>query len=544
MEDIMTTFRLKRYIIHGIILACFIWCFNSAISSAATDYWPTDGWRTSTPEEQGMRSGMLADMLKNIKEKGYPIESITIIRNGYIVTDAYFHPFEKDTKHILHSCTKSITSALVGIALDKGHIKDVSQPILEFFPDKTIANLDDHKRAITLENLLTMASGLQCRDSYLYTWKGMSEMRKSGDWAQYVLDLPMAEGPGQRFEYCNGVSYLLSVIVQKTTNMKTLDFARKYLFGPLGITDVKWPTSPQGINIGWGEMWLKPHDMAKFGWLYLNKGKWEDKQIVPEAWVEASTKGHISSTLFPSYGYQWWVDASGYPLALGYRGQYIYVVGEKNIVVIFTGALLGGNFKKPKALLDEYIIPAAASSKPLPANSKDKARLDSLSEMCAKAPPKGFIWISEKDGVAKNGVFVRTASPAFKFEYPKGSRKRALSIPNQIMSMEIYPGGVTFQASVGDIPEGIKLEDVGPKALAVALEGVGSNVKVISNKEITLKDDTKAYRTDIEWKWQGSYALTTLSVSAFKEGKWVLLTTHPPRAPNEVAPIVESLTFK
>ena len=112
------------------------------------------------------------------------------------------------------------------------------------------------------------------------------------------------------------------------------------------------------------------------------------------------------------------------------------------------------------------------------------------------------------------------------------------------MVMEIYPGGPTFQASVGDIPEGMKLDDVGPKALAFALEGVGSNVKVLSNKEITLKDGTKAYRTDIGWKWQSSFAVTTLSVSAFKDGKWVLLTTHATRVPNELAPIVESLTFK
>jgi len=141
MEDIMTTLRFKKYVIRWIILICFICCFNAAKSSAATDYWPTEGWRASAPEKQGMQSGMLSDMLENVKERGYGIESITIIRNGYKVTDAYFHPFEKGTKHILHSCTKSITSALVGIALDKGHIKNVNQPILEFFPERTIASV-------------------------------------------------------------------------------------------------------------------------------------------------------------------------------------------------------------------------------------------------------------------------------------------------------------------------------------------------------------------------------------------------------------------
>ena len=202
----MRMLRFKRHIIRGIILVCFICCFSTATSTAATDYSPTEGWRASTPEKQGMKSGMLANMVENIKEKGYAIESITIIRNGYIVMDVYFYPFTKDTKHILHSCTKSITSALVGIALNKGYIKSVNQPILGFFPEKTITNLDERKRAITLENLLTMTSGLQCRDSYLYKWKGLMEMKNSGDWAQYIIDLPMAEAPGVKFEYCNGVS--------------------------------------------------------------------------------------------------------------------------------------------------------------------------------------------------------------------------------------------------------------------------------------------------------------------------------------------------
>ena len=159
---------LKNLSILRIILVCFISFVTAATSSAATDYSPTEGWRTSTPEKQGMQSGMLADMLENVRENGYAIESITIIRNGYMVADAYFYPFAKDRKHIIHSCTKSITSALVGIAIEKGHIKNVNQPLFEFFPEKTIANLDDDKKAITLENLLTMASGLKCRDSYLY----------------------------------------------------------------------------------------------------------------------------------------------------------------------------------------------------------------------------------------------------------------------------------------------------------------------------------------------------------------------------------------
>ena len=331
--------------------------------------------------------------------------------------------------------------------------------------------MDDRKKSITLKNLLMMASGLKCKDSYRYRWVGLFEMRNSNDWAQYVLDLPMAEPPGERFEYCNGVSYLLSAIIQKTTNMRTLEFAKKNLFEPLGITDVRWQTSPQGIDIGWGRMWLTPHDMAKIGWLYLNKGRWGNKQIVPTMWVEASTRIHIDATVlkifqisevFDHYGYQWWVDFDGYYAAVGYKGQYIFVVPEKNMVAVFTGDLPGKGALIAKNLLDSYIVPAAVSPKPLPFNPGEKERLDDLQASIPTVPAKGFIWTLEKEGVAKGGVFKRTASPGFKFEYPLGSRKAAIEDPRQVMRMQT-PGDVFFSTSVIYIPEGMKLEDFGPE---------------------------------------------------------------------------------
>lgn len=242
-----------------------------AALTATPDDWPTTGWRVSTPEQQGMDTGKLAEMVEHIQQQEYAIDSVTIIRNGFLVLDAYFYPFQKGLTHPLFSCTKSVTSALIGIALEKGHLVSVTQPIHELFPQRTIANVDARKRAITLEHLLTMASGLDCRDSYKYQWAGLHALRQSADWAQSVLDLPMTAEPGARFEYCNGVSYLLSVILQQATGMRALDFARTHLFGPLGITEGQWRTSPQDVNIGWSDMWLTPYDMAKIGWLYLNR---------------------------------------------------------------------------------------------------------------------------------------------------------------------------------------------------------------------------------------------------------------------------------
>ena len=211
-------------------------------------------------------------------------------------------------------------------------------------------------------------------------------MKDSEDWAQYVLDLPMVGPPGTSFEYCNGVSYLLSAIIHHTTGMKTLDFAKKYLFNPLGISEIVWEQSPQGIDIGYGGMWLKPHDMAKIGWLYLNEGRWGQKKIVPGPWVEASTRGHIKANPGDQYGYHWWVNNDGNYSAVGYKGQFIFVHRDKNMVVVFTGDLPSGTFFIPIELGRKYIIPAAASSKSLQPYTEETTRLDNLVKSGATSP--------------------------------------------------------------------------------------------------------------------------------------------------------------
>jgi CubicO group peptidase (beta-lactamase class C family) len=525
----------KKYITLP-ILAVFL--FFYACATASTRTYPTEGWQTATPEAQGMQSQKLVEMMAHVKKNEFPIDSILIVRNGYLVLDAYFYPFSNEQKHNIMSCTKSIVSALIGIAIDKGYLQNVKQPITDFFPDNAFA-ADALKKSITLENLLMMASGLKCRDSYLYRHWGFFDMRASNDWAQFVLDLPMEAAPGEKFEYCNGVSYLLSAIIQNTTKMKTFDFARTHLFEPLGITDVEWERSPQGIDVGYGAMWLKPHDMAKIGWLYLNKGRWGEKQVVPSAWVEDSTRGHINATLFDRYGYQWWVDSSGYYMAVGHRGQRIFVVPDKNLVAVFTGS--GGRSQFLKNMLDFYIIPSASSAGALSANPQEQARLDEFANNAAGAV--GFIWTSEDEGVARDGVFTRTASPAFQFKYPIGSKKAATNGVNQVMRMH-PPSGSDIFAAIVDIPGSLKLKDFGPKFYAQDLGMFVSNVNVISNKEITLKCGTKAYRTDITYLWKGYVPITTFLVSAYKDGKCIFVGAHPWKNHDKYVPIVESLTLK
>jgi len=334
------------------------------------DYWPTHGWQATTPEEQGMDSGQLVDMLKIIRDSDLNVDSVAIVRNGYMVLDSYFYPFPENTKHNLYSASKSVMSILIGIALEQQLIKDVNQPVLSFFPEKTIADIDEKKKKLTLENLLTMTTGMACEDSYRHGRRGLYEMMASSDWAQHVLDLKMIEPPGDVFEYCNGATYLLSAILQKTSGKRSLDFARQHLFAPLGIKDAEWAVNPQGIDWGFADLRLLPHDMAKIGWLFLNQGKWDHNQMVSSDWVKDSIHRQIKAgTIAEFYGYQWWVEKDYYA-AIGSGGQFIFVSPEQNIVAVFTGAIPGGRgpIMAVKDLFRSHILTSAASQTPLPPN--------------------------------------------------------------------------------------------------------------------------------------------------------------------------------
>jgi CubicO group peptidase (beta-lactamase class C family) len=324
-------------------------------------YWPTDGWRTATPEAVGMDPELLDGMIEHVTGNGIGADSILVIRHGYIVSDAYFPPFDEGEIHEVYSCTKSVVSTLMGIALEEGYLESLNQRVLEFFPNRTAQNSGSWKEEMTLRDFLTMTAGFDAKDSYLYNWEGLERMHNSSDWVQYVLDLPMAEKPGSRFEYTNGVSHLLSCIITETTGMSALDFAKERLFGPLNISDFEWRVDPTGNNWGYSGLYLTPHDMAKIGHLFLKGGEWDGEQIVSRKWVEEATSVHIhAGTLLDDYGFQWWVSPRGYYSAIGHKGQFIHVIPELDLVVVTTSHV-AEDFDRIQSLLEAYIIPAAVS---------------------------------------------------------------------------------------------------------------------------------------------------------------------------------------
>jgi CubicO group peptidase (beta-lactamase class C family) len=373
-----------------ILILIFLMASLAIIGTCAT--WPTEGWQTSTPEEQGIDSKLLAEGLDFLKEhrEEYHLHSLLVIRHGHIVADVYFYPFAPGMMHDLASVTKSFTSTLVGIAIDKGHIESVDQPILDLFPDRTVANDSADKRAMTIENLLTMRSGFECiSESEAGTVGGgtQAEMMASPDWIQFTLDLPMAEAPGTRFNYCNSNPHLLSATIQETTGLAALAFAQKYLFEPLGIYNTYWPSDPQGNNHGWGDMYLTPYDMAKLGYLYLHKGLWDGQQVLSPAWVTAATSFQTNTHEY-FYGYLWWLLPSGeYYYADGRDGQRIFVFPDKDTVVVTTGGGGRDQYGVLETLLTSYIIPAVEYETPLPANPNGVVLLESRIQQ-AVAPPE------------------------------------------------------------------------------------------------------------------------------------------------------------
>lgn len=378
---------MKRIIVLlGLVLGLFIKASMSPMPIAAQgtpDYWPTHGWRSSTPEQQGMDSTRLAKTVDFLSQQtAYNIHSLLVIRNGYIVADVSFYPIKPGEKHDVASVTKSITATLVGAAIQQGYIATVTQPVLPYFTGRTIANVDANKAAMTIEDLLTMRAGLACTNEP--TELTLIQMIQSEDYVQFALDLPMASAPGNQFVYCSPVTHLLQAVVQSATRQSTEDFALNSLFVPLGISDYIWPRDPQGMVHGWGDLRLTTYDMAKIGYLYLNQGQWENRQLLPRAWVSDATRAVRPGADQRTYGYLWWLSPYGY-MAIGRGGQAIAVVPDKNLIIVMTG---GGftNSELATRLIPSEIV-AASLSTPAPDNPEGQALLATALRQAALPPP-------------------------------------------------------------------------------------------------------------------------------------------------------------
>jgi CubicO group peptidase (beta-lactamase class C family) len=349
-----------------VAITLFTGCGNKGTAIAPEQrYWPTAGWQTSAPEEQDVDAAKLNEAMDSLTRQSLPIDSLLVVRHGYIVYENYPRLiYDAETSHPAYSITKSFMSALIGIALKDGYIKGMDQKLPDLFPERTIQNMDELKKQITLEHLLTMTGGQEWNEwRYAYTDPRNDWIKalRSEDVVQYILDLPMAVQPGRVWNYNGGYSFLLSSLVSTSSRQSTLEFAEKHLFGPLGIKGATWSKHRSGIYDGAGGLQMTPRDMAKFGLLYLNEGKWDGKQIIPADFVAKSVSTLHTVSANTGYGYEsWWTHPNdGIYYAAGIYGQRIYVVPELDLVVVVTANIQGAD-PEPllQAMMNQYIIPA------------------------------------------------------------------------------------------------------------------------------------------------------------------------------------------
>ena len=291
-------------------------------------------WQHDTLENHNIDRNVIDSVHQTIDQ--YPINAEVIVRNGIIVDEYYKDDYDQTSSFTLQSTSKSITSAIFGIAMEQGYIDSVDTPISTYFP-QVLNDGIEYKRQITVWNLLTHTTGLDVSDTANWdTWLA------SDNWVDYVLNRPAVSRPETTFNYFTGNTHLLSAIIQQTTGRTTLEYGRENLFSKLDMDSVECTTDPQGISDGGNGFAMNVYDMAKMGQLYLNNGVWEGEQVIPQEWVQDSTTVQFDrSSGSADYGYQWWVRTFGDNnyhayFAQGHFGQYIFVVPELELVVVMT----------------------------------------------------------------------------------------------------------------------------------------------------------------------------------------------------------------
>ncbi len=374
----MNKLRSKALLSILLCVACLISCQPAPTPAPLPPEQTLDGWQTASLSDVGIDQEPINRLVENIRDGRFEnIHSVLIVKDGKLVFEQYFDgyawnyddaefrgevvEFDAATTHNLASVTKSFTSALIGIAIDRGFIRGVDEKMFDFFPEYSY--LDDREKVkITLEHLLTMTSGLEWNEmAYPYSSARNDLVRlfQVSDPIEYILAKPVAYEPGTHWYYCGGGTNILGEIIRQSTGSRMDDFAAEYLFAPLGIMDYEWDHINADMIHASGNLKLRPRDMAKFGYLYLNGGVWQGERIISQEWVEASMQEWTDG-----YGYQWWLktyrsDGASVDsfFADGWGGQRIIVFPSLDMVLVFTG----GNYVDPHPLDDmitDFILPS------------------------------------------------------------------------------------------------------------------------------------------------------------------------------------------
>ena len=319
----------------------------------------------ASPESQGVDSAAILRWVAAVESQVHELHSFMLLRHGHVIAEGWWSPYSPERPHLLFSLSKSFTSTAVGLAVAEGRFS-LDDPVRSFFPEVTPAGTTPYLAAMQVKHLLSMSTG-QAAD----TWTPMV-LRPDGDWIAGFFEEQVQYPPGTHFVYNTGATYMLSAIVQRTTGEKLLDYLGPRLFEPLGIAGATWEESPQGITAGGIGLSLKTEDVARFGELYRNKGQWQGRQILPEAWVEQATSLQVPSTGMNTdwtqgYGYQFWRCRHNGYRGDGVFGQFCIVLPDHEAVLALTSGVDIFEMQQPLDLIWDLLLPAMQPA-PLPAN--------------------------------------------------------------------------------------------------------------------------------------------------------------------------------
>jgi len=354
----------------------------------------------SSPEAQGVSSAAVLAFVTAADRDIDAMNSFMLVRHGHVVAEGWWSPYHALAPHSLYSLSKSFTSTAVGLAIADGKLS-LDDPVLKFFPEDAPEKPDNHLKAMRVSDLLRMSTGHQVEPA----------RAPNRVWTKDFLAQPVPHKPGTHFLYNTSATYMLSAIMQKVTGTTVLDYLRPRLFNPLGIENPEWETSPQGISLGGYGLNIKTEDIARFGQLYLQKGKWNGEQLVPASWVEAATARQTSNGSDPKsdwdqgYGYQFWRARHGAYRGDGAFGQFCIVMPDQDAVIAITSGVK--NMQAVLNLVWDKLLPALKPG-PLAADDESRQKLELTLARLALRPQEG----SSSPGSPPTKKYTFSANPA------------------------------------------------------------------------------------------------------------------------------------
>jgi CubicO group peptidase (beta-lactamase class C family) len=355
----------------------------------------------SRPEVQGVSPAAILAFVDEADRKIDSLHSFMLVRHGHVVAECWWTPYDAKTRHELYSLSKSFTSTAVGLAVAEGKLS-IDDPVLKFFPDDAPEKPSANLKAMRVHDLLRMSTGHQT-EPRLFSAQGPRLAASQQPWVKTFLAHSVPFKPGTHFLYNTAATYMQSAIVQKATGQTVLDYLRPRLFEPLGIEGPTWGVSPQGITLGGYGLSIRTEDIAKFGQLYLQKGRWHGKQLIPAAWVEAATALQTSNGSNPNsdweqgYGYQFWRARHGAYRGDGAFGQFCIVLPKQDAVVAITSGTR--DMQAVLNLVWDKLLPAMSTG-PLPTDEENDLKLQAKLTNLRLPTPKGKKAVSLPEGVS------------------------------------------------------------------------------------------------------------------------------------------------